>query len=62
MGGALGKLWEMINTLQILYYMPLIQVHYTKFFKKCMKFLDFAQGDFEVPGSDKIINYVVDTT
>jgi len=60
LGGALGKMWEMINTLQIIYYMPLIQAGYTSLLKRSLKIIDFVNGDFDIPGSSYILKLIVD--
>jgi len=59
-GGALGKMWEMINTLQIIYFMPLIEAGYTALLKKSLKIMDIVNGDVAIPGSDYLLNRIVD--
>jgi len=60
LGGALGGIWEMINTLQIIYYMPLLSLDYTYLFVKCIKILDIVNADFPFPFAKEIVGLLVD--
>lgn len=62
LGGALNMMWDLVNTLQILNYMPLIQVYYPEFLKLSLSFLKMAQADINVPYSEKIIGVLVNFT
>ncbi|CDW86137.1 UNKNOWN [Stylonychia lemnae] len=50
--GSFGQMFEMINTIQILYYMPLIQIRYTQLLKDTLKNLQMSTLNIPVPGLD----------
>eukprot|EP00347_Sterkiella_histriomuscorum_P013429 403364739 len=53
MQGSMSQMFELINTIQILYYMPLIQVYYTDFLRESLTSLgSLANIDIPIPGDD----------
>ncbi|CDW87671.1 UNKNOWN [Stylonychia lemnae] len=63
MQGTMGQMFEMINTLQILYYMPLIQVYYPQDLRDFLDFLSTSNFNIPVPGisdPESFINNLID--
>eukprot|EP00347_Sterkiella_histriomuscorum_P008004 403346735 len=62
MKGSMGQMFELINTIQILYYLPLIQVHYTEFLRDSLSGLEFANLDILLPDKNDeqtIVNKII---
>eukprot|EP00347_Sterkiella_histriomuscorum_P023362 403334932 len=62
MKGSMGEMFELINTIQILYYLPLIQVHYTEFLRDSLSGLEFANLDILLPDKNDeqtIVNKII---
>eukprot|EP00347_Sterkiella_histriomuscorum_P021781 403332787 len=62
LGGAMQMMWELINMLQILNYLPLLQIYHPELLLNTLVFLQKAQGDFNIPYSGTIMAFVVNTT
>ncbi|CDW83342.1 UNKNOWN [Stylonychia lemnae] len=63
MQGIMSQMFEMINTLQILYYMPLIQVYYPQDLRDFLDFLSTSKFNIPVPGisdPESFINNLID--
>ena len=46
-GGSMEMIWALINTLQLIAYLPLITPYFPKHVRTMFEILKFANGDFE---------------
>jgi len=65
LSGTLGEMFELLNTLQIIYFMPLLNFQYPPIVELIISFLSFVTVDFPVPGLDdkkSFLNRLINNT
>lgn len=53
-------MWELVNTLQILNYLPLMQIKVPLLLSNTLTYLQNAQGNTNLPYSNEIMSLIVD--